>query len=133
MTPIDLQAIAGDRYRLTLDESASLPSTDPTAETKMWCRRIPCKHGHIGVYSDQEFFTYCSGRRLFTALLEIPSTRARQRGDTELTVSFGPGHLEQVATLLRARRKRQVSETERQRLATIGFRSKATAPTVTLR
>jgi hypothetical protein len=135
MLPIDLKAIAADRYRLTLDESASLPSTDPTAETKAWCRQIPCRYGHIGVHSDRELSAYCSASRLFRSLLEIPTTRQRQRGDSELTVTFEPEHLEQVADLLKARRKRQISDSERQRLAAMSREHspfRVTAPSVAL-
>jgi hypothetical protein len=120
MLPLDLKVIAADRYRLDLDESASLPSTDPTAETKAWCRRIPCRYGFIGVHSDRELLAYCNARRLFKALLAIPTTRERQRGDNELTVSFDPGRLDKAANLLRARTRRVLSAEHRIRLTEAG-------------
>jgi hypothetical protein len=38
---IDLKAIAGDRYRITVDESATI---DTAREARRWYYRIPCKY-----------------------------------------------------------------------------------------
>jgi hypothetical protein len=38
-----------------------------------------------------------------------------------MTVSFAPSALDQVASLLRARRKRRISDAERERLRSMGF------------
>lgn len=111
-TPLDLKAIAADRYRLTLDESATV---DTSRDSKLWCAQIPCKYGHVGSYSERELSAYCSGRRLFARILAIPSVRVLQQGDLEIRVAFDPQHLDQVAALLRARRRTVLSDSERVR------------------
>ncbi len=126
--PLNLHALAGGRYRLELDESARI---DRSQEPKDWCIQIPCKHGHIGVHSDKELRAYCKATRLFARLTDITSARVIQEGDKEIAIAFHPTHLDEVAELLKARRKRVVTEEELQRLASIGF--KAAAPTLEAR
>jgi hypothetical protein len=111
-SPLDLKAIAADRYRITLDESAKV---DTSRDSKVWCTQIPAKHGHVGTYSERELSAFCSGRRLFARLLAIPTVRVVQEGDSEIRVAFSPQHLDQVATLLRARRRTVLSDSERVR------------------
>jgi hypothetical protein len=96
-----------------LDETAEIESS--RAE-RQWLVRIPAKHGWIGVHSDTELTAYCTARRLFPSLLAVPSTRQRQRGDRELAVSFDPEHLDRVAAILKARRKRIMSPAQREQL-----------------
>ena len=47
LTPIDLRAIAGTRYRLAYEESHSGKGDEP------WLRIIPCEPGHVYPHSDK--------------------------------------------------------------------------------
>jgi hypothetical protein len=55
----------------------------------------------LAVYSDRP--------RLFQRLWAIPGVRHHQTGDTEMRAVFPPEALEQVAVVVRARRRRQLS------------------------
>ena len=54
----------------------------------------------LAVYSDRP--------RLFAKLWAIPGVRRHQTGDTEMRAVFPPEALEQVAAVIRARRRRQL-------------------------
>ncbi len=110
---IDLKAFAGQKYRVTLDESADL---DGSREERLWCYRIPCKYGFIGVHGPPKLMAFCKATRLFTALLALPGVESRQRGDKELNVTFPVESLDVVADCLHARRRRRVSDAEKARL-----------------
>jgi hypothetical protein len=122
--PLDLKAIAADRFRIAYDESAKV---DRSQESKNWCIQIPCKHGHVGVHSDRELSAFCRSTRLFGRLTSIPTARVIQEGDKEIRIAFHPEHLDDVAELLKGRRKRVVTEATRAKLAPTWF--KPTAPT----
>jgi hypothetical protein len=123
---IDLKAAYGQRYRVTYDESCSLPGC--TREDKLWGARIEGRHGHVYVHGRGTLGAYVRTRRDPTdrlgRLLAVPGARLHQRGDDEASVTSPPEHLEAVAAILQLRRRRQVSDDHRRRLteAGAGFR-----------
>jgi hypothetical protein len=120
--PLDLQALASSAgYRTTLDPTAEIESD---RSERCWLVRIPCRYGFISPWSATDLAVHCKARRLFSGLLEIPTARVVQRGDKELRVVFDPQHLDAVAKLLKAQRKRTVSASERKRLTAIGAASR---------
>jgi hypothetical protein len=117
---IDLKALAEGKFRITLDESAEV---DPSREERPWYYRIPCKFGHIGLWTKTELSACAVGRVMPGKLMAIPGVRVVQRGDHEVQVAFPPDLLDEVATLLHARRKRRISDETRERLRVMGFKS----------
>ena len=79
---------------------------------------IPGRHGQIEWYCDGvncsscllpgqfALAVYTDRARLFTKLWAIPGVKRHQTGDTEMRAVFPAEALEQVATVIRARRKR---------------------------
>ena len=79
---------------------------------------IPGRHGQIEWYCDGvncsscllpgqfALAVYTDRPRLFTKLWAIPGVKRHQTGDTEMRAVFPAEALEQVATVIRARRKR---------------------------
>jgi hypothetical protein len=59
---------------------------------------------------------YCNHPRLFAKLWAIPGLRRHQTGDTEIRAVFPPEALEQVAAVIRAKRRRQLSSDTARRL-----------------
>jgi hypothetical protein len=120
MNAIDLVDLASRHgYRLALDESAEL---DRDQESRAWYRRIPAKYGFIAPHSSTEPSAFCSARRLFARLEAIPGVRPHQVGDKEASFIFPPDQLDAVAEVLKAKRKRRVSDAERARLASLSQR-----------
>jgi hypothetical protein len=85
---------------------------------------IPGRHGQIEWYCDGVNCSSCAlpGRlalavytdrpRLFEKLWAIPGVKRHQTGDTEMRAVFPPEALEQVAGVIRARRKRTQTSPE---------------------
>jgi hypothetical protein len=113
---INLQVLAGDRHQIVLDPSAK----GEPCSARPWFYRIPCKYGFIAVYGADKLVAHCRAGRLIPRLLKIPGVVARQRGDGEVNAVFPPERLKDVARLLGARRKRQMSPEERERLVAAG-------------
>ena len=114
---INLKDLADDRYRTVLDESYQ---DDTARQSKLWYFRIPCQHGFISVHGSETLAAWTGSPRMVEKLIAIPEVEVHQRGDSEVRVLFGPDRLDDVASVLKARRKRKISEAERQRLATVG-------------
>lgn len=111
---IDRKAIAGNRYRTTLDPSAGL---DPARENRVFYYRIPARYGFIGVHSSDALLAHCKAVRIIPRLLAISGVEVRQRGDREVNAVFPLDRLDEVATLLKAKRRVQLSPAERARRA----------------
>jgi hypothetical protein len=111
---IDLKARFGDRYKIVLDESASV---DTDRETRLWCYRIPCRYGFISVWGEDTLAGYTDRARMISRLIAVPGVTVRRRGDTECRVIFPPRCSDAVADVLQARRRVRLSAEERERRA----------------
>src|SRR5512134_1322612 len=78
------------RYRL---------STDPAGFPL-----IPGRYGRIECFDGRELTVYCDHLRLFTKIWAIPGVRRYQTGDNEMRAIVRPEALNQVASLIRAKR-----------------------------
>jgi hypothetical protein len=105
---IDLRVLANRRYRIALEPPATGGGGVPDAD-RPWYYRIPCKLGHIGVWSHDRLSASTDRRNMRSRLEAIPDARVVQRGDLELTVTFPPERLEEVAELLHAYKRRRLS------------------------
>jgi hypothetical protein len=108
---IDLRAFAGDRYRISLDESA-----DPSRESRLWYCRIPCRYGFINVHGPTTLAAYTDRRRMVPKLVAVEGVTVHQRGDSEVRVILDPSRLDAIADLHHAKRRRRLSDAERARL-----------------
>jgi hypothetical protein len=108
---IDLKSAAGDRYRVVTDESW-VPGED-----RRWHRRIPARYGHIYVHGAAELGVFCDASRVWRRLAAIPGARLHQSGDGERAYVIPFGHLDAAASIIRARRRPQLSDERRAALA----------------
>jgi hypothetical protein len=126
---IDLKRSFGHEYRITTDPSAEM---DPRRSERAWYYRIPARYGWIGVAGPETLLAYCSAPRVIPRLLEIPGIVVRQRGDSEVAAAFGVSQLDDVARVLKAKRRRRMSPEARElataRLAASRFDSHSRAP-----
>ena len=88
---------------------------------------IPGRHGQIEWYCDGVNCSSCAlpGQlalavhtnhpRLFEKLWAVPGVKRHQTGDTEIRAVFPPEALEQVAQVIKARRRRSLSPEEARR------------------
>jgi hypothetical protein len=114
---IDLKQLANDRgLRTTLDESATI---DPARSSRPWYWRVPCRYGFVSIHGPATLAAWTGNPKIVGKLVSIPGVRIHQRGDTEARVLFGPEILDSVVAVLQARKRRRISDSERERLASI--------------
>jgi hypothetical protein len=97
--------LSSQRARVSgVDSGASLISwaASDAASTK----RFSGKLGRIEWAGGSDLTVYTNRRRLFEKLWAIPGVKRHQTGDTEMRALFPPEALEQIAGVIRAKRKR---------------------------
>lgn len=114
---INLQERFGRRYRIVIEEGASGRRPDP------WYMRLLCRYGHVFPHGGDMLAASVDGHpNVARQLRRLRCCRVWQDGDFgELTVVFDVADFAQVAKIMRPRRRRQVSEAQRQQLAAMGF------------
>jgi hypothetical protein len=119
---LDLKALAeAHGFRVSLDESAEI---DTGHAEKVWLWRIPAHHGFISVHGPDTLAAWSGNPRVVPRLIALPFVRIKQWGDRECRVLFDPGHLSEVAELLGAKKRRQLSESHRAKLVQAGRRTR---------
>jgi hypothetical protein len=125
---LDLKQLAGARYKIVLDPSSQV---DTDRETRLWCYRIPGKAAgkppdqktsFISVHGPETLAAWSDRPRIVRRLAALPFAHTHQRGDREIRVLFPVDRLDEVCAVIQAKRRRQVSEAERLRLAEMGRR-----------
>lgn len=125
---IDLRVTFGKAYRYNFDPSYTGTGSEQERE---WCTRLSCMQGEITPWGDR-LLCWSSlkpgscdkhgspirgGSRLANKVYAIPGTKVAQCGADGWNVTFDADLFDQVAELVKPRRRKQVSEAERQRLA----------------
>jgi hypothetical protein len=112
----------GDRFKVTYEESALIPNQ--TAEDRAWLQIVEGHRAHIYIHGENNLGvhvrTFNDNSNRLGRLLETPGSRLHQNGDREATVVIPNDQFERAAEIIRARRRRQVSDSERRRLAQAG-------------
>lgn len=121
--PIDLKQRFGSEYRVSLDESYFAHGTGREAE-KLWMWRIECKYGHIYPHGGEVLGAYCNRRLVRGKLKKLPCCKVHQEGDFETTVLFHVSHFDEVAKVIKPKRRRRITDEQKQRLAKIGTQTK---------
>lgn len=85
---------------------------------------IPGRYGQIEWFDGDDLAVYTNRPRLFAKLWAIPGVRRHQTGDSEMRAVFPPEAVEQVAAVIKARRRRTLSpEAARQLGAETAYRA----------
>jgi hypothetical protein len=105
--PIDIRAIAGNRYRVEWEQSRVARDDDP------WLLVIPCARGHIYPHSSELLGVATDSRSAGLALAKLPGVTVLQEGDDGFNLVFGPKLLPKVAKIVRPKRRRQLSAVQR--------------------
>jgi hypothetical protein len=125
MNCVNLQERFGKRYRITFDPAYS-PKHVPHDKLDPWAMLIPCQRGIIYSHGGDLLTVEVEGRRVTAnRLRQLDCTTTCQEGDSFLAVTFHAAEFDDVAAIMKPRRRRQVSDAERLRLASIGFQQTA--------
>ena len=121
MDCVNLKERFGRKYRVTYEESY-YAQYGPRAQTDdPWLQIIPCRRGHIFPWGDNILAASTNGRGPTAhKLAALDFTTISQDGDDGVTMLFPVERFPEVAELMKPRRRRQVSDQERQRLLEIG-------------
>lgn len=121
-TCIHLRERFGKRYKIGVDRESYVAQYGATAVREdPWLLLIPGGRGHVYPHGGDLLAasTNTSGPTA-KAVLQLPGVIVHQNGADGVTVLFREPQLSQVAQLLQLRRRRRVSDQERQRLVELG-------------
>jgi hypothetical protein len=118
---VNLKELHGKRYRITWDPSREGLERDP------WLMQIPCQQGTIYPYGGDLLAAEVDHHpKTAKKLASIPGVRLTQDGDHEKTFVFPVALFEQVAALLGARKRKVLTDEQRQALVEAGQGSRFT-------
>ena len=130
MDRINLQEQSSTRYRVALD-AAYNPKHVPRDKLNPCMMQMPCQRGVVYPHGGGLLAVEVEGRRVTAnRLRQLDCTTTFQEGDSFLAVTFHAADFDKVAAIVKPKRRRQVSDAERQRLASIGFQQTAQPATV---
>lgn len=117
--PINLREHYGELYRIVKDESAYC---EEGGRKEPWYFQIPCVFGHLYPFSHSLIAFYCASRIIRNRFhKEHPTIDVRQWADDgESVFLFEPEQFDLVAEYAKPKRKRRVSDDQRQRLVEMG-------------
>ncbi len=120
---INLKERFGRKFRVEYEESYHA-EYGPDARTEApWLMIVPCRYGHVFSHGGRILAASVDGHPNVAGVLRrLKCCRVHQDGDDgELTVLLDVADFAKVARIMRPRRRRQISEAERQRLQAMGF------------
>ena len=120
-TCINLRDHFGDRYRIGWDPAYD-PKHRPKDKLDPWMMLVLCKRGEILPWGGELLGVTVDHRPVTAKRLLNLGLRLVQDGDHEKTFVFHVDRFDEVADLVKPRRRRQVSDTEKRRLAEMGRR-----------
>lgn len=135
MTCINLVDLFGDRYRITFDPAYNARHV-PRAKLDPWMIQIPCQGRGVTIYPHGgNILAVEADRRpsIVAKLKMIDGLKLHQHGDVELTFLFHLDLFEQVAEVVKPRRRRHLTPLQRQALAKHAFSSRDGAQKSTLK
>ncbi len=113
-----------NKYRVTFEDSyyhaGLIDRADP--DFPIYYQIIPGKFGEIYWHSDNRLAVQVNSGKLMSRVSKLKGVETFVEGDGEGIYLFSLDMLDTIAEIIKARRRRQVSEKERERLAQIGFK-----------
>ncbi len=121
---INLRRRFGQRYKVQFEESYFAEHGQNARVEDPVLMVIACRFGHIYPNGGDVLAGSIDGHpKMATRMRRLPCCRVHQDGDDgELTVLFNVADFDRVARIMRPRRRRQISETERERLRAMGYK-----------
>jgi hypothetical protein len=118
---IDLRALFGDRFKVVRGELHDSPRGSAPDRDDLWLLIILCRRGHIYVHSSSRLGVATGYRGpSAAALAAIPGVEVLQDGDDGINAAFRIELFDQVAAIVRPRRRRRLAPEHRQRLIEMG-------------
>lgn len=116
-TCINLKERFGRQFKIEYDESYEAERPEFRAQEEVWLQQISCEKGHIDAYGG-EFLEACTNTRGPTAakLMKLPfiDHDRSMDGDDGVNAVFHVEHFDEVARIMKPRRRRRLSAEQRQ-------------------
>ena len=111
VTPPNLCALFGDRFRIGHDPAAKTP----TQRSDPWMMQMPCRGQGVTIYPHGEgmLAVQCDNRRFVAKQLADLGLALHQDGEDEKTFVFPVAMFEQVAPIVRPLRRPALTEKQR--------------------
>lgn len=118
MNCIDLEQLYGDRFKIIYEESYCAERSEFRAAEESWLRIMLCVNGHICPWGGSNLAA-CTNRAgtVARALRRLPFVRVAQDGSDGINAVFDVAHFDEVAALMKPRRRRRLSPEARRRAA----------------
>ena len=133
---INLRELFGARFVISHEESYLAEKPEFRQEEEVWLQIIPCVRGHLMPF-DKSHFAACTDCRgsVIPRLMAVPTARMWQDGDDGANIVFHVDRFEEVALIMRPRRRRvgkPLSPEAREKLVRAGeayrFSARRTGP-----
>jgi hypothetical protein len=113
-TCINLQQRFGRRYRVVYEESYHAQYGHNARTEDPWLQIISCLHGHICLWGDDKLAA-CTDKAgpVAKALKALAFTQTAQDGDDGANIVFPVEHFDEVAAIMKPRRRRRLSEEQK--------------------
>jgi hypothetical protein len=126
MECVNLRGRFGRQYRIEHEESYYAERPEHRSAEEAWLQIIPCQRGHIYPHGHNMLAAATNGRgAIVKKLLAVPGAKMWQDGDDGVNVLFPVERFDDVAKLMRPRRRRRLSPEQRakavERLAKYAF------------
>jgi hypothetical protein len=117
---VNLRERFGREYRIACEPSYCAEHGEGAIQDDPWLQIIPGARGHVFPWDEKRLAasTNTSGA-MARRLKALPYVQVHQDGSDGVSVIFPADRLNEVAELLRLRRRRVISQEERQRLAAL--------------
>ena len=116
---VDLRKTFPGQYRFEWDEAYAAERSDYRAVEAPWLTIISCKFGKIFPWGGRKLAAYCpAGGAKRNELLRLDCVKVAQGGGSEVVVTFDVADIDQVAKVMKPRKRRQHSAEELARRTT---------------
>jgi hypothetical protein len=118
---VNLKDRYGDVYKVVYEESYYVECGPNARVVDPWLMVVICKHGEIYPWSESELVASTARKGSIAGRLKsLPYTSLHRDGADGADVIFPVDRFDEVAEIMRPRRRRRLSASERLRLAKIG-------------
>jgi hypothetical protein len=118
MLCVNLKDAFGDRFKVLFEESYRAERPEYRREKAPWLMILPCQHGHIGPW-DGTLLAACTDKAggIAKRLKSLSFTTVAQDGTDGANIVFDVEYFDQVASIMKPRKRRRLSEAQKAVLA----------------